>query len=386
MHLAVKMNPHSISKPQARKIILASQGLHKKVPYGSGIPGIIKTIEHLGYVQLDTISVVERAHHHILWSRLPSYKPDAVEMAQRKSRRIFEYWAHAAAYLPMRDYRYSLPQMQLFRDQKDRWPKSDKRAMKQVLERIRLDGPLMSRDFVSDHKGGSWWDWKPDKWALQRLFLEGHLMVSHREGFQRVYDLPERIIPPGTDTSMPAIREYYAFLIERNLQAQGLAYRNELFHLRQVDHKIFDEVLADKLENQSILAVRAEDSKIYYTLPEHLTGKVRLSPDIHILSPFDNLVIWRNRLKDLFDFDYTLECYLPAHKRQYGYFCLPVLYGDRFIGRLDAKADRKKRVLQVQKMHWENPGDARIHHALFVETLHRFASFNQCGHVRYTGK
>ncbi|HJW30854.1 MAG TPA: crosslink repair DNA glycosylase YcaQ family protein, partial [Saprospiraceae bacterium] len=192
--------PVHISKQEARRIILAAQGLDKMNPFGSGPKSVVKAVEHLGYVQIDTISVVERAHHHVLWNRIPAYQASWLDQAQKKSRAVFEYWAHAAAYLPMKDFRFSLPVMHAFKSKKDRWPKSQRTEMKKVLDRIKAEGPLMSRDFESTHKGGSWWDWKPAKWALQRLFLEGALMVSHREGFQRIYDLPDRIIPEGIDT------------------------------------------------------------------------------------------------------------------------------------------------------------------------------------------
>lgn len=374
--------PEHISNSEARKIILAAQGLHKANPFGSGTSGMIRTIEHLGYVQIDTISVVERAHHHVLWSRNPRFASDWLHRAQLKSRKIFEYWSHAAAYLPMKDYRYSLPVMDIFRSKKDRWPQSSKADMKKVMQRIREEGPLLSRDFESDHKSGTWWDWKPDKWALQRLYLEGHLMVSHREGFQRVYDFPENIIPPGTDITTPSREEYYTFLILNTLKAQGLASRTELFHLRHIDHLPFDQVLHALKEEQKIIPVKTAGQKLMFTLPEYLNKKTRLQEKITILSPFDNSVIWRNRLKDIFDFSYTLECYLPQAKRQYGYFCLPVLYKDKFIGRLDAKADRKKSELQVNKMFWEKKGDQKDLNALFTEAVQSYARFNLCERVR----
>ena len=142
----------SISTSQARRIILYAQGLTKSNAFGSGPNAVIKAVNQLGYLQLDTISVVERAHHHILWSRIPGYQSEWLEKAQYKHRAIFEYWAHAAAYLPMQDYRFSIPVMNIFRIKKDRWPNTSRSDMKKVLERIREEGPLMSRDFESNHK------------------------------------------------------------------------------------------------------------------------------------------------------------------------------------------------------------------------------------------
>jgi uncharacterized protein len=377
------INPLHISKKEARKIILAAQGLNKVTPFGAGPSSVSKAIDHLGYVQIDTISVVERAHHHVLWSRIPNYKPEWLDQAQIKTRLVFEYWSHAAAYLPMKDFRFSLPVMEAFRSKKDRWPKSQQKEMKLVMDRIRDEGSVMSRHFESDHKGGTWWDWKPAKWALQRLYLEGHLMVSHREGFQRVYDLPERIIPGDTDTSTPDWRAYYSYLILNTLKAQGIASRNELFHLRHIDQKKFDKVTDELLEEEKIMPVTIEGLKTLYTLPSYLAQPIRFVDRISILSPFDNTIIWRNRIRDLFDFDYTLECYIPAHKRVYGYFCLPILKRDEFIGRMDVKAERKSGVLQVKKIFWSEPKLGNELKPLLDEALERFAEFNQCDSIHF---
>ena len=377
--MTFKAIPITIS--QARRIILSAQGLTKSNSFGSGPNAVIKVVNQLGYVQIDTISVVERAHHHIIWSRLQNYDPEWLEKAQYKRREIFEYWAHAAAYLPMQDYRFSLPVMKFFRDKKDNWPKSSKADVKNVMHRIGEEGPLMSRDFESEHKGGTWWDWKPAKWALQRLFLEGHLMVSHREGFQRVYDLAERIIPEGVDTTTPSLAEYYSYLITTTLRTQGLATRNEILHLRKIVPEKFDKVLKQLLEEQTIVPVQIEGRKSYFTLPDYIHQKIRLPEKIWFISPFDNLVIWRKRLKDIFDFDYTLECYLPVTKRTYGYFCLPVLYKDQFAGRIDVKADRKNRVLQIKKEFWnEHQKDMRSD-PMYEEALNSFAHFNNCDRI-----
>ncbi len=372
----------SLSKKEARKIILSAQALNKNAPFGSGPESVIRAIEHLGYVQIDTLSVVERAHHHVLWTRIPAHTLPWLEKAQYKSRRVFEYWSHAAAYLPMKDYRYSIPVMNLFRDQKDRWPKSQTAELKKVLELVRNEGPVQSRDFESDHKGGTWWDYKPQKWALQRLYLEGHLMVSHREGFQRVYDLPERILPTDIDTSTPTRQEYYRHLILQTLKAQGIASRKALFHLRQIDHPDFDLVLSQLLEDESIKAIKVGALKEMYALSESLDQTIRIPDRFVFLSPFDNMIIWRQRLKDIFGYDYTLECYIPEAKRVYGYFCLPMLRKDEIVGRIDLKADRKAKVLRVKKVFWTNEKTRGNSNELYRDALDRFATFNLCEEVK----
>lgn len=372
------ISPLPLTKKEARNIILAAHGFDKNKPFGTGPSSISNVVQHLGYVQIDTISVVERAHHHILWSRIPGYKAEWLHQAQIKSRSVFEYWSHAAAYLPMQDFRYSIPVMEAFRSKKDRWPKSHRNEMKRILDRIRGEGPVMSRHFESDHKGGTWWDWKPEKWALQRLYQEGLLMVSHRDGFQRVYDLPEKIIPAHVDISTPGWREYYTHLIQSTLHAQGIASRSELIHLRHIDHDKFDLVLDELLEARKIVPLKIEGMKAMYTMAYYLDPFIRISNHVSILSPFDNLVIWRNRLKGVFDFDYTLECYLPAHKREYGYFCLPVLQKDKFIGRLDVKADRKTKTLEIKKAFWVDQDFAIENNGRLEKAIDQFAIFNQC--------
>ncbi|HZV68203.1 MAG TPA: crosslink repair DNA glycosylase YcaQ family protein [Saprospiraceae bacterium] len=371
----------SISNAQARRIILSAQGLTKSNPFGAGLNAVIKAVNQLGYVQLDTISVVERAHHHILWSRIPGYEADQLEKAQYNKRKIFEYWSHAAAYLPMQEYRFSIPVMNAFRNKEDRWPATSKADMKKVLKRIREEGPLMSRHFESDHKSGNWWDWKPAKRALQRLFLEGELMVSHREGFQRVYDLPENIIPSEIDTSTPTLSEYYSHLIKTTLRAQGIAAPKEIFHLRKSDTKIFTSVFHQLQEENIIVPVKVDGQKNYFTLPKYLNQNIRLPEKMMFLSPFDNLIIWRKRLKDIFGFDYTLECYIPSGKRTYGYFCLPVLYKDQFIGRIDLKAERKNKSLQIKNEFWNEFDQPLKTNPLYEEALLSYSEFNKCTHI-----
>lgn len=175
---------------------LNAQGLLRAQPYGSGLVGAKKAINHLGYVQIDTISVVERAHHHVLYSRVPKFKPDMMnQMLLNKD--IFEYWSHAAAFLPIADFRFSLPYKHAIKNGQTHWYRNpDKKLMNELLARIRSDGPLRSRDIETDtKKQAGWWDWKPAKKALEQLYMQGDLMVSEREGFQKVYDLTERVLP-----------------------------------------------------------------------------------------------------------------------------------------------------------------------------------------------
>ena len=197
-----------------RLIALQHQGLTKVRPFGRGPEATQRVLEHLGYIQIDTLAVVERAHHHTLWTRIPDYQPDYLrQLVQERS--AFEYWFHAASYLPMSDYRFVLLQMSAVRRGKAAFcPKAEPKYMRHVLERIRSEGPLKARDFESAKKGsGKWWNWKPAKQALERLFFQGDLMITDRVGMEKVYDLTQRVLPDGTNTNEPSLLEFSEYLV-----------------------------------------------------------------------------------------------------------------------------------------------------------------------------
>jgi uncharacterized protein YcaQ len=193
-----------------RRIALHQQGLLRNESFGRGKGAVLRAIEQIGYVQIDTISIVERAHHHVLGSRVANYRPTMLEQLVGE-RKLFEYWFHAAAWLPMADYRFSLPRMHQLNGERHWFKGSNPRLMHEILARIAADGPLRARDFEDTRQSNSgWWDWKPAKQALEQLFMQGELMVSARQGFQKVYDLPERVLPDWVDTRMPTLDEFAA--------------------------------------------------------------------------------------------------------------------------------------------------------------------------------
>ncbi len=161
-----------------KRLTLDSQGLTQNTPFGTGKTAVLNALEHLGYIQIDTLSIVERAHHHTLWTRIPDFKADNLEELV-EDRKVFEYWFHAASYLPMQDFRYVLPQMLMIKRGESRYYNADPKVMKYVVDTIRNEGPKRARDFENEsHKAGSWWNWKPAKLALERLFMQGDLMIS----------------------------------------------------------------------------------------------------------------------------------------------------------------------------------------------------------------
>ncbi|MFH1852914.1 MAG: crosslink repair DNA glycosylase YcaQ family protein [Candidatus Neomarinimicrobiota bacterium] len=387
------MRPQSITLAQARRLAVRLQQLSEPAS-PPGKEGAAQAIEKLGYVQIDTIHVIERAHHHTVWTRLPDYQPEFLDELLAVDRRVFEYWAHAAAYIPIGDYRFHRPQMQRFTDPHDKWEKERLRnfghLIKPVLERIRREGPLGVKDFETPDQGekNQWGGRKPEKVALEMLLWRGELMVTRREKFHRIYDLTERVLPSGVDTTIPANDELGRFHVRRALQSLGIAGEKEIYdHLRLADKTTVTVAIRDLAAAGELTEVTIEGSagdNWILTAYLEMLDQPLTNPKIHFLSPFDNLIIQRQRTKRLFDFDYTLECYVPADKRQWGYFVLPILWGDRLVGRLDPKADRKKKELLIQSLQFElgfEELDA-IEDAM-TEKLSALAKFNGCEKVRF---
>ena len=366
-----------------RRINLDRQGLLQTEPFGRGKGATLRAVERLGYVQIDTISVVERAHHHVLWSRVPNYRPRFLEALMRE-RKLFEYWSHAAAWLPMAEYRFALPRMRKTNGERDWFDDSNRKLQREILGRIEIEGPLRARDFVDpDHRSDGWWEWKPAKQALEQLFMQGELMVSGRDGFQKVYDLPERVIPDWVDTREPGVDEFAAHLVEATLRAHGFASQVSMTYLRkgQALRRAVARELEARIEEGALLCIDCGGGSEIYIDPELLESRApRSSARVRILSPFDNSIIQRQRGREIFGFDYQIECYLPEGKREFGYFCLPLLYRDRFVGRIDCKAHRKHGLLEIKSRHIEKRVDDGFD-AAFAEALRAFAQFNGCDRV-----
>lgn len=366
---------------EARKLQLHCQGLRTQAPFGLGKKAIVQALRRLSYVQIDTISVVERAHHHVFWSRVPNYQKEWLHELQSTDKKILEYWSHAAAYLPIEDYRYCLPRMIRYRTSENHWWPKDKKQMKKVLERIRKEGPLLARDFenTTGRKAGPWFDRTPSKRALEQLFQEGRLSISERRGFQKVYELSERYLPNGIQTTPPTMRELCRHLISCALTANGFASSREIAYLRKgllphIEtelHAMKEEELLESLEIEGL-------STKFFAHNGFQVPRTKASMNAHILSPFDNLVIQRARLKTLFNFDYQIECYVPEVKRKFGYFVLPVLVGDEFVAKLDAKADRAKKTFIIKALHFEKGVETERFAKAIADGLKRFGEFNGC--------
>lgn len=364
--------------PQLRQLILKRQLLGSSQ---RGRAGVLAAIEQLGYVQIDSVHVVERAHHHVLFDRIRDYQPGWLDdlLAQKK---IFEYWAHAAAYLPMRDFRFSLYRKHQLQQGQKHWFPADHRQMQEVRARIRAEGPLKASDFaVSDGKtGGSWWNWQPAKKALEQLYMQGELMVVRRERFQKVLDLTERVLPAGTDTRLPDDREYGHHLAEQYLHSQLVGTAAQISYLRPGIKPVVSQLLQE-LEHSGLLQSFSWQGQRYYGKPDSWQ-QVRRKKQLWLLNPFDNLLIQRQKLQHWFNFDFQLEIYLPAEKRQFGYYALALLWGNEFVGLADVKADRSRGVLLLQHLRVDQTllQDDDFT-AAFVQAVSKYAIFNGCQQV-----
>ncbi len=382
-----------IKRPQElariRRLALAAQGLLHTQPYGRGLAGARKAINHIGYVQIDTISVVERAHHHVFHSRVPKFKP-AMTNQMLLDGDIFEYWAHAAAFLPIADFRFSLPYKHAIKNGQTHWCRTrDKKLMGELLARIRSDGPIRSRDVKTNTtKRAGWWDWKPAKKALEQMYMEGDLMVSDREGFQKTYDLTERVLPSHVNSQMPSMEEFATHIVDQQLRChgfaslKGLTYQRRNAELRNTVKALVNERLAQRTLEQ----VQVSSGEVFILETGAFERPLpRLNNRMLILSPFDNSVIQRERLKTLFQYDYQLECYVPAAKRQYGYFCLPLLYRDEFTGRMDCKTHRKIGHFEIKSLHLEQHNfNENLVITAFVDAITQFCHFQKCDSVSLT--
>jgi len=380
-----------IARSAARKLALYRQGLDGHRTPSSNTAGVLEVIERLGYVQIDTISVVRRAHHHTFWVRVPNYQMGMLQDLQSQDRQVFEWWASAMSLVPMRDYRYYATRMdpKMVRSWHRNWYAENKDIVADVLDRIRTEGPLTSSDFKSPEgfKRGGWWSWKPAKTALEVLFDMGEVMVAERRNFRRVYDLRERVVPSWVDTSTPTQEEMDHWVIQRALCGLGFAPVDDVRWGRWKGIGAAAESVHQLGETGEVVTfeIEGEPDRTFCALRETLDAVMDApdrDPELHILCPFDNLVIQRGWLSRYFGFQYKLEAYTPAAKRKYGYYVLPILWGDRFVGRLDAKADRKARTLIVRKLFFE-PGfeDCETYLPALVHKLRDLAQFSGCDQV-----
>jgi uncharacterized protein YcaQ len=374
-----------LTKAQARRIWLHAQRLDSLAPFGGGPHATPAATAHLGYVQIDTINVIERCHHHILWTRIPDYRRAHLAQAQSVDKSIFEYWTHALSYIPAGDLRYFLADMKRHRAQPAEWFASvSKEDLQKVLGLIRKDGALTIRDIDDDvlvEKDHPWASRKPSKRALQLAFYTGMLTVSARQGMLKSYDLMERHFGWDADPSLkprPATeRQLIDYFIDRALRAQGVVTLDSICHLAAGRKQAVHERIEARMRNNDIIAVDVEESNVAHWARPEAEERLAAPPAalVHILSPFDPLVIQRKRLKLLFDYDHRFEAYVPKEKRVFGYFALPVLVGEEIVAAIDLKTDRAAQRLLIQQWTWVGQGQEARHRPAIEEALERFERF-----------
>ncbi len=374
------MNPVEIAPSDARRIWLRAQRLDSREPFGTGPEATKLAVEHLGYVQIDTINVIERSHHHILFSRIPAYRRADLRQAQSADKSVFEYWTHALAYVPVRDFRFFVPAMKAHRDDPTRWSASDTEAGTKLIRKIRRDGPISIRDIDTDElveKAHLWASKKPSKGILERGFYDGRLVISERQGMVKTYEDIERhfgwrSLPRGATPS-----QLVEYQLDRALRAQGLVSAPSVMHPWKVFPPEMRALINRRVRRKQLREIRIGDSPVaHWASPEVLDTVPEVAePLVHILSPFDPVVIQRARLKLFFGYDHIFEAYVTKAKRQFGYFTLPVLVGDQVVAALDLKTDRAAGKLLIQAWHWLEPARPRAHKKLIEEELSRFERF-----------
>ncbi len=389
------MTVHSTST--LRTLALAAQNLH--LANGESRPAdreaIYQVVERIGCVQIDTLQMVRRSQYLVAWSRLGTYAPDGFDrLLSADDRRLFEGWQHAACIIPLSEYRFQMVHQRNLREHPTTWytrwlsENVNRDLLPVVLERIRREGGLKVSDFESDgRRRGSWWDWRPAKVALEHLYAYGALEIAGREKFQRIYDLAERVIPAWVDMTEPTAEQRDRFWVERGALAMGAGlprHAGDYVWMKVTRSRPIVKELVEagvlvpiqgRLANGEVaeLVVHRDNLSL---LEQAADGSLQAARTT-FLSPFDNL-LWANRRDEMFwGFHQALECYLPAQKRIYGYFCLPILHRDRLVGRFDPKLERKTGLLRIKALYLEpgvKAGDELVHD--FVIALRDFMAFH----------
>lgn len=356
-----------VSNKAARRIFLARQGLSASPSRAMGKPELLQLIHDLGFVQIDSISTVERAHNQILFSRNQTFRKEHLRQLLEEDRALFEHWTHDAAIVPSAFYpcwkhkfrRSEAP----MRKRWAKWHGEDfDKAFGETYARIAENGAVMAREVKqAEHKSGGWWQWHPSKKALEFFWHTGKLAISGRKNFQKIYDLSERVIPAEHLEAEISHEEFIDWACRSALERLGFATHGEIaafWDLVSPDEaKAWVAANRDQLDELEIECTGAAKPRASFAF-------AGLSPDIEdwpeppgrirVLSPFDPLLRDRNRAERLFGFRYRIEVFVPEPKREYGYYVFPLLEGDRMIGRIDMKADRREGTLNVTRL-WLEP-------------------------------
>jgi len=375
----------TISKETSRRFLVTRQGFQR----GKGKEETLEAIKRLECVQIDPVRVVHRNHHLVLYNRVSDYKPSYLDTLLYKDRAVFEYWCNAKSIIPIEEFRYFRYRMQSYMEFHSPFYERLKAKRKElrdiihhILSVIEADGPLCARDFIEVKS-------KTANRVLNLLWDCGEVMIHHVDGNFRYYDLTERILPKNLSTEMPSREEYNRFMVEKYMRAYGLIdirdWRFGWLALKSAQRRA---IVEEMVKGGKICPVKIEGVKhVYYVLKEYL-GTLEAAEDssfeekIHFIAPLDNLIWNRRMIAEIFDFVYAWEIYKVPEKRQYGYYVLPILYGARFVGRIDPKLDRLNKMMVVNSLVLE---EERFEEEFVVElaaALRGFLRFHNADQVR----
>ena len=364
-----------ISNAQARRVLLNLQGLGD-LPQRSSARAVQTVVQRLGYVQIDSINVLERAHHLILGARLAQYRHEHFTHALEKSRGLFEHWTHDASAIPTKWFAHWKHRFARYNQRVERstWWREQFRGdaapiLRRTLARVRREGPLRTRDFEAPlgHKSGGWWQWHPEKAALEHLWRSGRLAIARRERFEKVYDLVERVLPQAIEQSKSSEGAHVEWACHEAINRLGIASAREIANffsaITHAQANAWCELSLRKGELVQVIVAPSTKRGVvatnkpakFFALPNwrefaHETQVNRMI----LLCPFDPVVRDRARLLRLFHFDYRFEAFTPAAKRKHGYYVLPLLQCDEMVGRADLQFDRQRGALVVRGLWWMN--------------------------------
>lgn len=393
------MTAAGLDNATARRLFLQRHAL-ADAPSGPATgDALLGLITRLGFVQLDSVNTLARAHDLILWSRRTAYKPQSLRRLNDRARGTFEHWTHDAAKIPTAFFPYWRLKFTHDRDRlRQKWTKwhgpSFRDELDGVMVHIRDHGPACSADMAGTQaeKATGWWDWHPSKAALEYLWRSGDLAVTRREGFRKIYDLTERVIPPEALNSWVSEGQTVDWACRAALDRLGFATPGELARFWDLITPSEARVWADTARAEG----RVQEVEI--TMADGSPRRSLMRPDdlerlkdlpeppsrLRLLSPFDPALRDRARAERLFDFHYRIEIFVPAPKRRYGYYVFPLLEGDRLVGRVDVSADRQAGALKVRAL-WPEPRIrwGRGRQDRFEAELHRLLRLACCDRVTF---
>lgn len=387
-----------VSLEQARQIILDAQGLRTK----KSCKSVVEVAHRIHNIQIDTISVVSRSHNLITFNRFSNYKDRSIWDYEKKGE-LFEFWSHALCMMPMETYPFYTWRRKFYPSSRDKkWAIGHKDIIEQVYRHVKKNGITNSASIGnSNPESTGWWDWKVEKRSLEYLYTVGKLMIAYRKGFQKYYDLTERVLPGHISTEPMSDEEAAEFVVDTSLGSLGIGCYDDI---RTYHNKLPSQKIWNGKQNQieSYLEQRVKEGHLeevaikgieerYFVLSKNVESLNASSlkdlddAPVKLLTPFDNILRERAFPKRIWDFDYKIECYVPPPDRIYGYFVLPILDKNELAGRLDAKAHRKEGLLEIKALYLETK-DLQSSDGLdrLKRGLEEFAKFHNCDSIKVT--